>query len=91
MSPTEAQMKVAELQMMLHSKHPQMPRLLRDIHTTLKSDPETVTLLTDAEVGTIVAGLQQFTGNFITAKAAAPSKSGAISKKALAGMSADDL
>ena len=84
---TDVQMKIAELQSQILANHPQMPHLLRDIHQTLKSDPETVTLLTDVEVGTIITALQKYTGNFITAKAAT-SKS---PRAALKNLSADDL
>lgn len=88
-TPTEIQMKIGELQAQLLSDHPQMPTLLREIHTTLKADPETVTLLTDAEVGTIVAALQKFTGNHITAAATKTKAAG--SRAALKSITADDL
>lgn len=84
---TDVQMKIAELQEQLLSAHPQMPHLLKDIHATLRSDPETVTLLTDVEVGTIISALQKYTGNFISAKAAATKSP----KAALKNLSADDL
>lgn len=86
-SPTDIQMKIAELQTQILSAHPQMPTLLRDIHATLKADPETVTLLSDVEVGTIITALQKYTGNFISAKAAAAKSP----KAALKNLSADDL
>lgn len=84
---TDVQMKIAELQSQILTSHPQMPVLLRDIHQTLKADPETVTLLTDIEVGTIITALQKYTGNFITAKASSPR----TSKAALKNLSADEL
>lgn len=87
LSITDVQMKIAELQSQILSSHPQMPTLLRDIHQTLKADPETVTLLTDVEVGTIITALQKYTGNFITAKAATAKSP----KAALKNLSADDL
>ena len=87
MTPTDVQMKIADLQSAILSSHPQMPNLLREIHQTLRNDPETVTLLTDTEIGTIVTGLQTFTGSFITAKAVkAPS-----ARAALKNISSDDL
>lgn len=83
----EITMKIAELQTALLSEAPNFPSLLREIHTTLRGDPECVTLLSDAEVGTIIASLQKFTGNFMTAKATkAPS-----TRAALKSLSADDL
>lgn len=53
----ELQEKVASLQTMLLSAHPEMPLLLRKIHTQLQSDPELVTLLSEEDIGTIVRGL----------------------------------
>ena len=85
MNITDVQMKIAELQERLLSNHPQMPLLLREIHQTLKEDPETVTLLSDAEVGTIIASLQKYTGNVITAKITATKKT------AIKNISAGDL
>ena len=85
-SISDVQMKIAELQTAFLSNHPTMPTLLREIHSTLKADPETVTLLTDAEVGTIISSLQKYTGAVITAKSAPAS-----AKKALKNLTADDL
>jgi hypothetical protein len=53
--------KVRELQSMLLSSHPQMPTLLRTIHSALRADPDMVTLLEPEEIGVIVSGLQKQT------------------------------
>jgi len=58
----EVKEKVAELSNLLLAKHPRMPVLLREIHTTLRAQPENVTLLTDEEVNIIVEGLKIQTG-----------------------------
>lgn len=53
----ELKEKVASLESMLINAHPEMPLLLRKIHTQLQGDPELVTLLTEEEIGLIVRGL----------------------------------
>jgi hypothetical protein len=57
--------KILSLQSALLSQHPQLPILLREIHTTLKENPDCVTLLTDEEVGVIVNGLKKQTATEI--------------------------
>ena len=42
----EIKSKLDELEQALLSAHPTLPTLLRDIHTTLKKQPEQVTLMT---------------------------------------------
>jgi hypothetical protein len=61
------QMQIAELEQAMLAAHPRMPLLLKDIHTALKSDPANVTLLTEDEIGIIVAGLKKQTATEITA------------------------
>jgi len=53
--------QVAQLSNALLAAHPQMPVLLRQIHTQLKQDPENVTLLSEEEIAVIVNGLKQQT------------------------------
>ena len=53
--------KILQLKESLLSQHPQMPSLLRDIHKTLKENPDCVTLLSEEEVGVIVNGLKRQT------------------------------
>jgi len=61
--------KVSNLQEALLSRHPSMPGLLRDIHSVLRSQPENVTLLNEAQISVIVNGLKEQTG-VVFAKAA---------------------
>lgn len=49
--------KVAELSTMILDKHPKMPTLLREIHTTIRQYPEQVTLLDEQDINIIVSGL----------------------------------
>jgi hypothetical protein len=58
----DLQTKVAELSQLILDKHPRMPVLLREIHTTLRQYPENVTLLSEEEIGVIVSGLIVQTG-----------------------------
>ena len=53
--------KCAELSEMLLSKHPRMPVLLAEIHSTLRQQPENVTLATEEQIQTIVSGLKAVT------------------------------
>ena len=66
---TELFDKVSTLQEALLSRHPMMPGLLRDIHTTLRAQPENVTLLNEDQISVIVNGLKEQTG-VVFAKAA---------------------
>ena len=78
--------QIANLQQRLLSAHPEMPLLLRKIHTTLRSDPEIVTLLEDEEIGVIIEGLKQQT-NTVIATSVATKKSG----KSLKSIGVSDL
>jgi restriction endonuclease S subunit len=66
---TQIKEKIASLQEQLLSQHPQMPTLLREIHATLKSYPEQVTLLSEEEICTIVSGLKKQTATEIATTA----------------------
>lgn len=83
--------KVAELSAALLAKHPTMPTLLREIHTTLSKYPEQVTLMSEEDIAVVVSGLKVQTGvEFATA--AASSKSTAAStnlKKKIDKLGAD--
>lgn len=63
--PFELQEKIAALQAALLDQHPQMPTLLREIHTALRAQPENVTLLSEEDICTIVNGLQKQTNTFL--------------------------
>ena len=54
--------KVLKLKELLLAKHPEMPNLLRTIHTTLRQYPESMTLASEEEIQTIVQGLMVQTG-----------------------------
>jgi hypothetical protein len=60
---------IAELQEALIAANPLMPTLLRKIHSALLNDPETVTLLTDAERATVIQALMKQTNTVIVTKA----------------------
>ena len=63
---TSLQMKIASLQNAIHTAHPTMPILLKEIHTILKNDPSNVTLLSEEDISIIVSGLKQQTRTEIT-------------------------
>lgn len=70
MTQTEQlQEQIMQLREALISSNPGMPTMLRTIHTALRADPATVTLLTPEEVGTIVAGLMKQTNTVIATAA----------------------
>lgn len=79
-------LKVSELQASLLAADPMMPHLLRDIHQTLKQDPENVTLLTSDQVAIIVSGLSKQTQTTITSSILSGSKG-----KSLKKVSVDDI
>jgi len=88
----ELQEKIATLQAHLLESHPQIPVLLRTIHTQLRADPEIVTLLTEDEIGIIVAGLSVQTKVAIaTVAPKAASSATAALKKKLSGPNSIDL
>lgn len=78
--------KLASLEEALLSSHPTLPVILRDIHSSLKKDPDVVTLLTEEECATLVRGLKEQTATEI-ATAATKKKP----KKALSKMTTSDL
>ena len=78
--------ELANLEASLLKETPDMPVLLRKIHTHLKRDPELVTLLTDDEAAILVQGLKKQTSTEIVASAVKKAP-----KKALSKMTVDDL
>ncbi len=67
--------KLAQLDEGLQAQAPGLATLLRDIHTTLKKDPDVVTLLSDEECEVLVRGLKKQTATEIaTAALKAPKK-----------------
>jgi hypothetical protein len=87
MTPHEIiSIKIAELGEAVQKTLPNMPALLRDIHSNLKLDPELVTLLSSEQVAVIVSGLSKQTQTTITTSILSGSKG-----KSLKKISVDDI
>lgn len=80
--------KLQELESMLLSQHPGMPTLLRDIHKTLKAQPDQVTLMTEEEIQIVVRGLEKQTNSYL---AEATVKSTKAKKESLKTVTNSDL
>lgn len=81
----QVQDRILELQTAIETAIPGYTTILRSLHTTLKNDPDIVTMLTAEEVGIIVSGLSKHKG-IVIAKTLS-----AASKKKVAAMSLMDL
>jgi len=81
----QLQEKIAALQDALVTANPGMPTLLREIHNTIKLNPEQVTLLDEEAIGTVVQALSKLTGISVSAAALKSNK------KSLKSMTLDDL
>ena len=79
--------KLAMLDDSLKENLPNMATILRDIHTQLKDDPDTVTLLSEEECNILVEGLKAKTQTVIATAALKSSKA----KKALKKTTLEDL
>ena len=87
MTPHESMsLKIAELSASVQAKLPNMPTLLRDIHSILKNDSELVSVLSPQEVGVIVGGLSLQTQTTITTSVLSGGKG-----KSLKKVSIDDI
>lgn len=84
----EIKTKLEELQQALLTQHPTMPTLLRDIHKTLKAQPEQVTLMTEEEVAIVIQGLEKQTNSHLAASTLKPTKA---KKESLKNVTSDDL
>lgn len=81
--------KLAELEAALMQKHPSMPTLLREIHQTLKKQPENVTLLKPEEVAIVFKALENQTNTFLADSVAKTSKkSGSVAALKAKGLDA---
>lgn len=80
--------KVAELDARIKGSLPGLPVLLQEIHKQLQKDPELITILSDEELGVIVAGLEKQTKTEIVSSSVAIT---AAKKKLKAGVSMDDI
>lgn len=81
----QIQAKILELQDALVSSSPLLPNILQVIHSALKNDHETVTLLSHEERATVIAALMRQTNTQIVTTLA--KKSG----KALKNTSLEDI
>ena len=86
----EIKTKLDALQQALLDSNPSMPTLLRDIHITLKSQPEQVTLMTEQELYIVIQGLEKQTNTYLAASTVKSSKS-ATGKAKLKNATAADL
>lgn len=97
MNLMEIQSTIQELESALLSAHPEMPILLRKIHTKLREDPELVTLLSEDEIAQVINGLKVQTNAQLTAPKSAKEKKPATATSRLnailksANISADDF
>lgn len=73
--------KVSALSEAILGRHPTMPTLLREIHTTLRSYPEQVTLLSESEIQVIVSGLSVQTNVAFAASASKPAAAKSLTAK----------
>ena len=73
--------KVSSLSEAILGRHPTMPTLLREIHTTLRSYPEQVTLLSESEIQVIVSGLSVQTNVAFAASASKPAAAKSLTAK----------
>lgn len=96
MNLMEIQSTIQEMESALLAAHPEMPTLLRKIHSKLKADPELVTLLSEEEIAQVINGLKVHTNVQLTApkKSASEKKPSATSRLKALGLgsvSADDF
>lgn len=82
----EVQEKLAQLEQALLTQTPEMPTLLRSIHSLLKKDASIVTLLSESECSILVQGLKKQTNTVIATKAVKKAKSKAASKITLSDL-----
>jgi hypothetical protein len=73
--PYELQEKITSLQEAILHKHPTMGTLLREIHTSLRKQPENVTVLPEDQIAIIVRGLELQTNTFLATTVSKSAKS----------------
>ena len=84
----EIKTKLMDLQTALLENHPTMPTILRDIHKTLKAQPDNVTLMSGEEIQLVIKGLEKQTNSHLAAAVMKPSKA---KKESLKNVTTDDL
>ena len=82
---TQIKEKIESLNQALLSQHPTMSGLLREVWKAVKENPEQATLLSEAEICTIVNGLKKQTATEI-ATAALKSKTKSLKSLSLADL-----
>jgi len=82
----EVQEKLALLEAALVESTPNIATLLRDIHKSLKNDPDTVSILSEEECSILVQGLKKQTNTEIAAKAIKKMPKKALNKTTLADL-----
>ncbi len=65
MSSDELLERINALEFALNERTPNLPVLLKEIHTALHADPENVTLMTEEQINVIVRGLMAQTNTYI--------------------------
>lgn len=83
----ETQQAIMELSKALLTANPEMPILLRKIHTKLKADPALVTLLNEDEIAQVITGLKEVTNVSLLS----PAKAKAAAKPKTATSRINDL
>lgn len=84
----EIKTKLESLQQALLTAHPTLPTILRDIHSTLKAQPDQVTLMSEEEINIVIQGLEKQTQSHLVASTMKPTKA---KKESLKNVSATDL
>lgn len=82
------QSRIVLLKEALETENPQLPILLREVHATLKQQPENVTLLSEDEIAIIVAGLSKHTKTHLAGSVlkTAKTKSAKLGKDAMSDL-----
>lgn len=78
--------KIDELQEQLEKKLPGYKDVLRSIHSIIKNDPDLLHILTDEQIGVIVAGLSQHKGVVIVKAEARKAVAGTGKRKGSVGV-----
>ncbi len=88
--PLTLAQSLAELESLLKEKHPRMPTLLAEIHSTLRKQPENVVLLSEEEISVIISGLEiQTNVKLATTTSKKAASSGSTTR--LKNVSVDDI
>lgn len=77
----ELKERVSALSDAILAKHPMMPKLLQEIHKTLRAQPENVTLLSEEDIQVIVSGLKVQTQTEFASSVTKPSAAKSVTAK----------